>query len=149
MGTLAAKEDTVLISGGAVGADRTADDACLQAGGRVIEVTPHALTECKVRERVLYLSEDGYDLPFSAQRALSRNRIIHAMGEKVLVAQARRGIGGTWSGTVENLRCGWSPVFICDDGTDAVQALAERGAQPIAELTGLAELLPSQLCLYE
>ena len=149
VGELAAKEQVVLVSGGAVGADRTAQDACLQAGGSVIEVTPHALTDRPMRERVLYLSEDGFDLPFSAQRALSRNRIIHAMGEKVLVAQTRRGIGGTWSGTTENLRCGWSPVFICDDGSDGMQALTARGAQPIAELTSLAELMPSQLCFYE
>lgn len=149
VGFLAAKENTVLVSGGANGADRTAQEACLAAGGLVIEVTPHMLTDCTRQARVLYLSEDGYDLPFSAQRALSRNRIIHAMGEKVLVAQVRRGIGGTWSGTTENLRCGWSPVFVCDDGSDGAQALAEKGAQPIAQLESLSELLPSQLCFYE
>lgn len=149
VGVLAAKENAVLVSGGANGADKTAQEACLSAGGRVVEVTPSVLADCEMRERVLYLSEDGYDLPFSAQRALARNRIIHAMGDKVLVAQTRRGIGGTWSGTAENLRCGWSPVFICDDGSDGAEALAARGAQPITELESLSELLPSQLCFYE
>ena len=88
---------------------------------------------------------EGYDLPFSAQRALSRNHFIHAMGEKTLVAQCRAGAGGTWDGTTENLRRGWSPVFVSDDGSEGAQALIARGAVPVRTLSGLDDLQPAQL----
>ena len=90
-------------------------------------------------------AEQGYDLPFSAQRALSRNHFIHAMGEKTLVAQCRAGAGGTWDGTTENLRRGWSPVFVSDDGSEGAQALIARGAVPVRTLSGLDDLQPAQL----
>ena len=65
-----------------------------------------SLVRKSVRSRLLYLSEDGYDQSFTALRALSRNRVIHAMGSVSLVAQCAREQGGTWSGTVRNLRGG-------------------------------------------
>ena len=91
------------------------------------------------------MAEQGYDLPFSAQRALSRNHLIQAMGEKTLVAQCRTGAGGTWDGTTENLRRGWSPVFVSDDGSEGAQALIARGAVPVRTLSGLDDLQPAQL----
>ena len=90
-----------------------------------------------LRENVLYLSEDDFEGPFSAQRALSRNRVIHALGDKVLVAQATLQSGGTWDGTVRNLRFGWSPVYCYNDGSEAVQMLAQMGA----ELIGMEQLV--------
>ena len=98
-----------------------------------------------MREYVLYAAEGGFELGFSAQRALSRNRLIHAMGEKTLVAQCRAGAGGTWDGTTENLRRGWSPVFVSDDGSEGTQALIARGAVPVRTLSGLDDLQPAQL----
>ena len=103
------------------------------------------LLDCPAQAHVLYLAEQGYDLPFSAQRALSRNHFIHAMGEKTLVAQCRAGAGGTWDGTTENLRHGWSPVFVSDDGSEGAQALIARGAVPVRTLSGLDDLQPAQL----
>ena len=76
----------------------------------------------------LFLSEEDFDEPFSAQRALSRNRCIHALGAMVLVAQADLHKGGTWSGTVKNLRFGWSPVVCFDDGSQACRELQQMGA---------------------
>ena len=99
VGEQAARQGFVLISGNARGADRTAQDSCLAAGGQVISVVADALSEKTEQENVLYLSEEDYDQAFSAQRALRRNRVIHALGEVTLVAQSDLGIGGTWSGT--------------------------------------------------
>lgn len=130
-GYQAAKQGYVLISGNARGADRTAQDACLAAGGQVISVVADALTDHPIRENVLYLSEDGFDMPFTAQRALSRNRLIHAMGEKTMVCQCSLETGGTWSGTVHNLRGRWSPVFCFWDGSEAMLRLEMMGAQLI------------------
>ena len=78
IGALAAKEGFVLCSGGAGGVDTEAEDACLGGGGRVIVFPAGRLTDCRVDARVLYLTEGAYDVPFSAQRALARNRLIHA-----------------------------------------------------------------------
>ena len=130
-GRQAAQQGYVLVSGNARGTDRTAQEACLAAGGRVISVVADELWKQPQRENILYLSEDGWDEAFSAQRALSRNRCIHALGTKTFVAQTGMERGGTWDGTVKNLRFGWSPVYGFDDGSEGMNYLALLGAQLI------------------
>ena len=102
----------------------------------MISIVPDALAEHPVTDRVLFLSEDGFDEPFSAQRAISRNRCIHALGTVVFVAQASVGKGGTWDGTMKNLRAGWSSVFCFRDGSETAEQLAQMGAQ-LAEMEDL------------
>lgn len=136
VGRQAALQGYVLVSGNARGADRTAQDACLAAGGQVISVVADELIRHPHRERVLYVSEDGFSEEFSTQRALSRNRIIHALGLKTFVAQSSLKIGGTWDGTVKNLRGGWSEVYCFRDGSEAMILLEQMGAN----LIGVAEL---------
>lgn len=131
VGRQAARQGYTLVSGNAKGADRTAQESCLAAGGRVISVVADELQDKTERKNLLYLSEDGFDMPFSAQRALSRNRVIHALGEITFVAQCSFKTGGTWDGTVKNLRFGWSPVFCFDDGSEAAALLAQMGAQTV------------------
>lgn len=144
-GRLIAQSPFSLCSGGAVGADQAAEQACLLHGGSAVIFPAGRLTDCTPQERVLYLSEQAYDAPFSAPRALARNHLLHALSEKVLVAHCRLGIGGTWDGTTENLRRGWSPVFVYEDDSPAAQALIARGASPVRTLTSLDELEPAQL----
>jgi predicted Rossmann fold nucleotide-binding protein DprA/Smf involved in DNA uptake len=139
VGRQAALQGYTLVSGNARGADRTAQEACLNAGGNTIIVVPDALKDHKVKEHVLYLSEDGFDEPFSTQRALSRNRVIHSLGLKTFVAQVSLKTGGTWDGTVKNLRFGWSPVFCYDDGAEATDLLCRMGANPI-DMPALASI---------
>lgn len=104
------------------------------------------LLDCPAQAHVLYLAEQGYDLPFSAQRALSRNPILSTpWAKKRSSRQCRAGTGGTWDGTTENLRRGWSPVFVSDDGSEGAQALIARGAVPVRTLSGLDDLQPAQL----
>lgn len=131
-----------LVSGNARGADQTAQNACLEAGGKVISIVADELQKHPLKENVLYLSEDSFDLPFSATRALSRNRVIHALGYITLVAQCDLGAGGTWDGTVKNLQKDWSPVFCFDDGSSAAMELAQYGAKLIdfSQLSSLAKL---------
>lgn len=128
VGRQAALQGYTLVSGNARGADRTAQEACLGAGGKVICVVADSLENQRPRDRVLYLSEDGFNCPFSSQRALSRNRIIHSMGCMTFVAQSSHHTGGTWDGTVKNLSSRWSPVFCYADGTKAVGELEMMGA---------------------
>ncbi len=141
-GIEAARQGITLVSGNARGADTAAQEACLQAGGRVISVVADSLAQQPLRERVLYLSEDGFDSEFSSQRALSRNRVIHALGSLTLVAQSNLGTGGTWDGTTKNLRGNWSPVFCFDDGGPVAVELKQLGATLIApeQLTDFSAL---------
>ena len=131
VGLQAAKQGYVLVSGNARGADRAAQLACLQAGGQVICVVADELTKRTPGENVLCISEEGFDVPFSALRALSRNRLIHCLSDRVFVAQCDHGHGGTWDGTTRNLKAGWSRVFCFQDGSDAISELSQMGAEPI------------------
>ena len=131
VGRQAALQGYVLVSGNARGADRTAQESCLAHGGKVISVVADELWKQPLRENVLYLSEENYEEGFSAQRALSRNRVIHALGLKTFVAQASLKMGGTWDGTVKNLRFGWSPLYGFRDGSEAMELLIQMGLWPV------------------
>ena len=128
VGRQAACQGLTLVSGNARGADRTAQESCLQAGGNVISVVADELSKQPQRDHVLYVSEEDFEAEFSAHRAISRNRVIHALGRMVFVAQSNLGKGGTWDGTVKNLRFGWSPVLCFRDGSDAALQLEQMGA---------------------
>lgn len=130
-GKQAAMQGFVLISGNARGADKAAQNACLENGGQVISVVADKLEDKAAHDRILYLSEDSFDSEFTAQRALSRNRVIHCLASFVFVAQATYGKGGTWDGATKNLRHNWSNVFCFDDGAKATKELIQMGAQPV------------------
>lgn len=150
-GRQAAQQSLVLISGNARGADREAQNACLEAGGRVISIVADELTRQTGGPNMLYLSEDAFDAAFSAIRALSRNRCIHALGRAVLVAQATLQKGGTWDGASKNLRFGWSNVCCFADGSDAATVLTQMGAEPIGtdDLRNLAALAKSKRTFFD
>lgn len=147
-GRLAAEEGYVLISGGARGADTTAQEACLEAGGKCVVFIAGSLDSCTPRENVLYVSEDGYDIPFSAARALHRNSLIHIMGEKTLAAQCTKEKGGTWQGCTENLKRGWSDLFVFDDGSEAMRMLMDLGATGISIPESFDHLQTMQTSLF-
>ena len=151
VGHMAAENGLVLISGNARGADRTAQEACLASGGQVISIVADELMAHPRRDGVLYLSEDGYAEAFSAQRALSRNRYIHALGQIAFVAQASLHKGGTWDGTTKNLRYGWSTVVCFRDGSEASLELEQLGAYlaGIEELKDFADLPLGQPTLFD
>lgn len=146
VGRQAARQGYPLVSGNAKGADQAAQEGCLEAGGRVISVIADTLTDKEHREGLLYLSLDSFDAPFSPARALHRNRVIHALGQLTFVAQCSQGTGGTWDGTVTNLRQSLSPVFCFRDGTAAMEALQSMGAWGISkeDLQDFSRLIPGQ-----
>lgn len=145
VGHQAARQGLTLVSGNARGADRAAQEACLEAGGRVISIVADELCRQPLKRNVLFLSEEDFDEPFSTRRALSRNRCIHALGRMVLVAQSELGKGGTWDGTVKNLRFGWSPVACFRDGSESARRLEQMGARLVdREELGDFDALPEQ-----
>ena len=151
VGRQAALQGLTLVSGNARGADKTAQNACLKAGGRVISVVADALTVHKPKENLLYLSENSFDEEFSAHRALSRNRCIHTLGRIVFVAQSDLHKGGTWDGTAKNLCHGWSPVACFRDGSAASKELEQMGAYLIGkeDLKDFCALQRTETTLYD
>lgn len=149
LGRQAALQGYTLVSGNARGADTVAQNSCLNHGGMVVSVVADALGGHELKERVLYLSEDDFDQEFSAQRAISRNHIIHTLGEKTFVAQCAMEKGGTWDGTIKNLRFGWSSVFCYDDGSEAANELVQRGADRVdfSALSNIAKILPTVISM--
>jgi len=147
VGRQAALQGYALVSGNARGADRVAQESCLANGGSVISVVADRLADHSIRENVLYLSEDGYDLEFVSYRALKRNRIIHTLSDRVFTVQCTYGKGGTWDGTRNNLRHGWSHVFCFRDGSKAMAELEQMGATPIETdaLTDFSALQPNTM----
>lgn len=150
VGRQAARQGYALVSGNARGADSAAQESCLTHGGSVICVVADELETKPVRERLLYLSEEGFDLPFTAQRALSRNRVIHSLSPKVFVAQCTLGHGGTWDGTTRNLRFLWSQVYCFADGSSACTELVQQGARAITadDLADIAALQTDLIDLF-
>lgn len=151
VGRQAAKQGYVLISGNARGSDKIAQSSCLEAGGRVISIVADCLYQHHRNENILYVSEDGFDLPFHARRALSRNRLIHSLGSRTFVAQSSAFRGGTWEGTTQNLQAGWSPVFCFQDGSQATLELIQRGAEGvnIDELGNFSLLSGGEIGLFD
>lgn len=147
VGRQAAKQGYALVSGNARGADIAAQNACLEAGGYVISVVADALTEHTVRNHVLFVSEENFDEPFSAQRALHRNHTIQSLGSIVFVAQCSLGHGGTWDGCIHNLKNHRSPIYCFSDGSSASAELELRGASliTISDLSNFRQLSTNQL----
>ena len=150
IGALAAQEGLTLVSGGAVGADSAAQNACLRAGGSVICFVPDSLSRYREHPNLLYCSDEGWDLGFSASRALRRNHYIHALGEKTFVASCPLPKGGTWSGTCYNLNHRLSEVYILDDNTEGTRLLTSMGAVAVSDaLASIETLLPSELSIFD
>ncbi|MBQ6281324.1 MAG: DNA-protecting protein DprA [Oscillospiraceae bacterium] len=148
VGALAAREGKVLISGNALGADQTAQNACLDAGGSAAAFLPGELNKAKPPERAVFVTETGWHLPFAPYRALQRNRLIYALAGHSLIARTHT-TGGTFSGASEALRRGNGPVSVRDDGSPGAQALIARGAYPVRTLETVEPPLPAQLSLTD
>lgn len=132
VGIQAAKQGYVLVSGNANGADKAAQEACLCSGGSVVSVVADSLDIHTPTENILYISEDSFDMPFSPQRAISRNRVIHALAQRTFVAQCTYGKGGTWDGATRNLRHQYSPLYCFSDGSESICALLSMGANGVS-----------------
>lgn len=150
VGIQAARQGYVLVSGNAKGADTTAQKACLAAGGFVVSVVADPLENHPLHGRILYISEDDFDAPFSTIRALHRNRVIHALGLITFAAQCTLGKGGTWDGSLLNLRNRWSPLFCFRDHSAASSELERLGATlvDLSDLESFSDLSDPQMRFF-
>lgn len=139
-GELIAQSGATLVTGGASGTDTWAQRGTLQTGGGAVivpampaaRVMENALLRDRLEQgQVLLVCDTLPDEPFSANKALSRNHTIYAMGDASLVVAAREGQGGSWRGATDCMRGNWSPVYVWNGrnaDTAGNRALEKRGA---------------------
>jgi predicted Rossmann fold nucleotide-binding protein DprA/Smf involved in DNA uptake len=130
-----------VISGGARGVDSSAMKGALEEGGTCVGVlaadlartaTSHTLRDYLLTDKLCLVSPYHPQAGFTAGNAMGRNKIIYALAEFALVIASDMGKGGTWAGALENLRAGWTPLFVYT-GNDAPEgniALRDAGAYP-------------------
>lgn len=116
---LAYSKNYGIVSGGAKGIDTYAADAAILNEQYLVEFLSDSLfkkvhnarVSKMIREgKMLLLSEVNPYAGFNAGMAMSRNKYIYALSEKVIVPRASYTIkgtlktGGTWNGVIENLK---------------------------------------------
>jgi DNA processing protein len=146
VGTFSAEIGAITVSGGARGADRTAIDGALEAGGEAIAILPGALQQVATsRAYRSMVSEGQFTLispyhpgaKFTAGNAMGRNRLIYCLADLAIVVESAKESGGTWTGATETITAGWVPVGVRQTSapSDGNQALIDFGAVPITPET--------------
>lgn len=142
IGESTARNHMITVSGGARGADRSAIDAALDAGGSVIAILPGALEQVATSRVYRSAVAEGQFLvvspyhpraKFTAGNAMGRNRLIYCLADVGIVVESAEGSGGTWSGATEVLENGWVPVGVRRNEPVSAgnRALIARGCIPI------------------
>jgi DNA processing protein len=139
---LAANSGLNVISGGARGVDQIAMRAALAVEGTVVGalaenlsravIDPEYRQALKARSMTLISAVDP-NAGFNVGNAMARNKLIYALADIGLVANADFEKGGTWAGAVEQLeRFKCCPVFVrtAAPTPKGNKALIDRGAQP-------------------
>ena len=141
LGEKAASEGWTLVSGGARGVDRSAMMGALKAGGRVVGFLPCNMSQTVAELRyspylrsgkLTLLSHVRPDAGFEARSAHQRNKYIYALAD-IAVAVHSGTTGGTWTGAIENIRRGYSPMWVMENGAEGNVKLIERGASALPE----------------
>lgn len=120
VGSNAAEEGIVIVSGAARGVDETAMLGAMNQGGSIVGVMADSLlkaaTSSKWRKglmdnHVVLISPFYPDAGFSAGNAMARNKYIYCLSESALVIHSGKK-GGTLSGAEENLKKEWVPLWV-------------------------------------
>lgn len=137
---LAAHSGYSVVSGGARGVDQIAMLAALKVEGTVVGalaenlsravVVPHFRDAIKARSLVLISAVDP-NMGFNVGNAMARNKLIYALSDAGLIANADYEKGGTWAGAIEQInRFKCCPVYVrtAQRTPKGNKALIERGA---------------------
>ncbi|MHB1461452.1 MAG: DNA-processing protein DprA [Armatimonadota bacterium] len=139
LGHECARQQLLLISGYASGADQLAMFAALDEGGQAIGILSQGLLgvlgQARLKkplqkDQLLLISPFHPSAEFQAAQALARNRLIYSMGQWAVAVSSRAGTGGTWRGALECMVQSQPPLYVrCDQPiSDGNQRLLELGA---------------------
>jgi len=133
-----------VVSGGARGVDLSAQDAALDAGGRVCAFLADSLEKALQKRALRDAVRAGHltlitavhpSTPFSAGVAMGRNKFIYALSSVAVVVASAERSGGTWAGATENLERAWVPLIV-RDGADVPagnRVLLGMGGTPVSD----------------
>ncbi len=144
LGAEAALQGLSVISGGARGVDETAMLGALAREGTAVGVLSDSLlraaTSAKFRPSLLngnlaLISPFNPEAGFEVGNAMARNKYIYCLADAAIVIAADREQGGTWHGAVENLKHGWTPLWVKPHPEPASgnAELARRGGRLLPE----------------
>lgn len=132
-----------IISGGARGVDSIAENTSNNEDGTSLIFMADSL-EKKIRKKdtrtaimrneTLLMSTQRPDMTFKVYAAMDRNKYIYAMADYVVTVSSDADKGGTWAGATENLKHGWTPLFVRNsiDIPDGNKKLLQmKGVTPI------------------
>ncbi|HRF62142.1 MAG TPA: DNA-processing protein DprA [Candidatus Competibacter sp.] len=152
LGAEAALQGLSIISGGARGVDQTAMLGALAREGTTVGVLSDSLlcvaTSARFRPSLLngnlaLISPFNPEAGFEVGNAMSRNKYVYCLADAAIVIAADRERGGTWNGAMENLKCGWTPLWVKPhpDPVSGNSELIRRGGRELPErLSDLAAL---------
>jgi predicted Rossmann fold nucleotide-binding protein DprA/Smf involved in DNA uptake len=121
LGEMAADQGWNIVSGGARGIDESAMLGALERGGTAVGVLPNNLlrvaTSAKYRsalmsDNAVLLSPFNPEAGFEVANAMVRNRYIYCLADAAVAIAAGKGKGGTWNGALDNLKHGWTPLWV-------------------------------------
>lgn len=133
-------EKFIVVSGGAKGVDSVSETAAFECGGGYISFICDSLAnrikKKEVRERiatgrVLYVTVDGPNYPFSAARAMNRNKFIYSLAEGTFILNSDYNSGGTWNGAVENMKKNLSATLVLNNNAKGNKELIKNGGIPV------------------
>lgn len=132
----AVSEGLIIVSGGAKGVDSVSETAAFDCGGSFISfICDSLVTRIKKKEvrdristgRALYMTMDGPNYPFSAGRAMTRNKFIYSLAKGTFVLNSDYNSGGTWAGAIENLKKNLSLTFVLNNNSKGNVELIKQG----------------------
>jgi predicted Rossmann fold nucleotide-binding protein DprA/Smf involved in DNA uptake len=142
LGSRCAEEGFAVASGAARGVDLTAMNGAVSRGGVAVGVTVDPLERLVGRKELRSAIADELltlATPFhpaarwQAGNAMSRNRLIYTLAQAAVVVASSPEKGGTRSGALENLKAGWVPLLVRDDGSPGNRQLIAEGGWPLPD----------------
>ena len=148
---LASNSGYSVVSGGARGVDQIAMSTALDVEGTVVGALAENLNRAVVSSQyrnalrahsLVLISAVDPSAGFNVGNAMARNKLIYALSDAGLVANADYEKGGTWAGAIEQInRLKCCPVYVrtTERTPKGNKALIERGAHPWPKPKGMSD----------
>lgn len=148
---LASNSGYSVVSGGARGVDQIAMNAAFDVEGTVVGALAENLNRAVVSSQyrnalnsysLVLISAVDPSAGFNVGNAMARNKLIYALSDAGLVANADYEKGGTWAGAIEQInRLKCCPVYVrtTERTPKGNKALIERGAYPWPNPAGMSD----------